>query len=210
MFVKGNQPTLLEDIEHYFGRAFARAAKQRSALEPGACFKSQRVHVVQDEAQGPSLRLGYSQTHEKAHGRIEKRELHVLDAPPWMDWPGVSQLLRVERNTQVVKTGEKRSDTVYAITSLSRTDATPDQLQQLCRGHWSIENGSHWVRDVTFDEDRSTVRSGSIPQVMSALRNTVIGLLRLNNHTKIAASCRTFAYNSMRTLELILKSPTFE
>jgi len=210
MFVKSNQPTLLEDIEHYFGRAFARAAEQRLALEPGACFKSQRVHVVQDQGQGPGLRMGFSQTHEKAHGRIEKRELHVLNAPHWMDWPGVSQLLRIERNTQEVKSGENRSDTVFAVTSLSRAQTSPDQLQQWCRGHWSIENGSHWVRDVTFDEDRSTVCSGSIPQVMSALRNTVIALLRLNKHTKIAASCRSFAYNSMRTLELILKPPTFE
>jgi predicted transposase YbfD/YdcC len=208
MFVKENQPTLLRDIEQYFGRAFARAAELRCAQRPEACFKSQRVHVVHDA--GPGLGMGQSQTLEKGHGRIERRDLHVLDAPHWMDWPGAGQVIQVERNTQEVKTGKKRSDTVYAVTSLSQAEATADQLQQLCRGHWSIENSSHWVRDVTFDEDRSTVRRGSIPQVMTALRNTASGLLRLNGHTNIAATCRSFAYNCMRAAELILNPPTFE
>jgi hypothetical protein len=55
------------------------------------------------------------------------------------------------------------------------------------------DNQSHWVRDVTFNEDRSQVRCGNIPQVMVALRNTVIGLTRWAGDTNIAAACRRFA-----------------
>lgn len=61
------------------------------------------------------------------------------------------------------------------------------------REHWHIENKLHWVRDVTFDEDRSTVHSGHIPQVMAVMRNTAIGLLRLLGHTNIARACRQMA-----------------
>ena len=80
---------------------------------------------------------------------------------------------------------------VYGVTSLRPERATPGRLLELVRGQWQIEK-SHWVRDVTFDEDRSQVR-GHIPQVMAALRNTAIGLLRWTGHTNIAALCRLAA-----------------
>ena len=57
--------------------------------------------------------------------------------------------------------------------------ARPAQLAAWIRGHWSIENKVHWVRDVTYDEDRSQIRTGTGPQVMAALRNAAIGALRL-------------------------------
>ena len=79
----------------------------------------------------------------------------------------------------------------------------PARLLDLVRGHWAIENRSHWVRDVTFDEDRSQVRSGNIPQIMAALRNTAIGLLRWSGHTNIAAACRRMAAQPARALALI-------
>jgi hypothetical protein len=86
-----------------------------------------------------------------------------------------------------------RHEVVYGITSLSRERATAAQLLKLWREHWHIENKLHWVRDVTFDEDRSQVRVGHIPQVMAALRNTAISLLRVWGAENIAAACRRFA-----------------
>ena len=82
---------------------------------------------------------------------------------------------------------------VYGVTSLRPEHADPDRLLELVRNHWRIENTSHWVRDVTFHEDRSQVRCGNIPQLMAALRNTAIGLLRGAGHTNIAAACRRMA-----------------
>lgn len=82
--------------------------------------------------------------------------------------------------------------TVYAITSLTGCQADPTLLARWLRGHWSIE-ALHWVRDVSFDEDRSQVRTGNGPQVMAALRNLVITALRLARVTNIAAALRHHA-----------------
>jgi hypothetical protein len=76
-------------------------------------------------------------------------------------------------------------------------------LLTLVRGQWQSENKSHWVRDVTFDEDRSQVRCGKIPQVMAALRNTAIGLLRYAGYPNIAAACRRLAAQPLQALALI-------
>jgi hypothetical protein len=76
-------------------------------------------------------------------------------------------------------------------------------LLGLVRQHWSIENTSYWVRDVAFDEDRSQVRCGSIPQVMAAFRNTTMGLMRCAGKTNIAAACRRFAAKPWAALALI-------
>jgi hypothetical protein len=73
----------------------------------------------------------------------------------------------------------------------------------LVRGQWPIENQSPWVRDVTFEEDRSQVRCGNMPQVMAALRNTTVGLLRWAGHTNIAAACRRLAAQPVQALALI-------
>jgi predicted transposase YbfD/YdcC len=76
------------------------------------------------------------------------------------------------------KAGKERVEVVYGVTSLRPERATPEHWLALVRGQWQIENKSHWVREVTFDEDRSQVRCGNIPHVMAALRHTAIGLLR--------------------------------
>jgi hypothetical protein len=77
------------------------------------------------------------------------------------------------------------------------------RLLALVRGQWQIENHSHWVGDVTFDEDRSQVRCGNMPQVMATLRNTVIGLMRWAGYTNMAAACRRFAAQPTAALHLI-------
>ena len=89
------------------------------------------------------------------------------------------------------------------MTSLTQKRADASGLLSLVRGHWAIENGSHWVRDVTFDEDRSQVRVGNIPQVMASFRNLVMGLLRQAGETNIAAACRRMAAQPWNALALI-------
>jgi len=116
----------------------------------------------------------------------------------------------VEREVVHLRTGEVEQETVYGVTSLGMLRADAGRLLQLVRQHWHIENRSHWVRDVTFDEDRSQVRVGSIPQVMAALRNTAIGLLRLNGATNIAAATRRMAARPAEALVLLGISSTFK
>ncbi|HEY2313182.1 MAG TPA: hypothetical protein VGH96_06185 [Streptosporangiaceae bacterium] len=71
------------------------------------------------------------------------------------------------------------------------------------RGHWEIENKLHWVRDVTYQEDKPLVRTGNAPRVMATLRSTAISLLRLDGHANIAAANRHHARDPQRTLKLL-------
>ena len=138
------------------------------------------------------------------HGRIEQRTLTASTALAGLSlWPGLAQVFQLERQVIRKKTGEERYEVVYGVSRLVAERTTPSQLLALVRGQWQIEHRSPWVRDVTCDEDRSQVRGGSIPQVMAALRNTAIGLLRAAGYTNIAAACRRFAAQPDLALALI-------
>ena len=90
--------------------------------------------------------------------------------------------------------------------AISPATATPDSatLAAWVRGHWHIENKLHWVRDVTYQEDKSLVRTGNAPRVMATLRSLAISLLRLDGHANIAAANRHHARDPQRTLKLLL------
>lgn len=95
---------------------------------------------------------------------------------PHLDWPGVAQVGRIEREREIK--GQTSREVAYAVTSLTREQAGPEALLSLVRGHWAIENQLHWRRDVSLREDACRVRSGCAPQALAALRNTVLRLAR--------------------------------
>src|SRR5215472_11900410 len=174
MIVKDNQPQLKADIELVF-------------TMPPVGDRQESVRTV-----------------DVGQGRIETRNLPTSAAlVGYSDWPGLAQVFEVGRHVITQKTAKERVEVVYGVTSLRPERATPHRLLELVRGHWGIENKSHWVRDVTFDEDRSQVRCGNIPHMMAALRNTAIGLLRWAGHTNIAAACRRLAAQPAQALALI-------
>ncbi len=121
-------------------------------------------------------------------------------------WPHLAQVARVERRRTVHRRGRVHPmvEVTYAITSLAPERADARTLLGHLRGHWGIENKTHWVRDVTFDEDRSQVRTGAAPQVMAALRNLVLALLRRAGHTNMAAALRTYAGRPADAVALFL------
>ena len=137
------------------------------------------------------------------HGdRLEVRELAVSsELNEWAHWPGLAQVGRLTCLRR--RKGQTTMETSYIITSLLPEQANPGQLLALVRGHWGIENRLHWVRDVTFDEDRCQIRTGAAPQVMAALRNLVIGVFRLNEVRNIAAALRTHAWHAQRAISLV-------
>ncbi|MFC1960418.1 transposase [Chloroflexota bacterium] len=96
-----------------------------------------------------------------------------------------------------------RSQTRYGITSLTAKQASPTDLFSFTRQHWAIENSLHWVRDVTFDEDRAVLREGCTHHVMAILRNLAISLLHLQGHSQIASTLRRFAANPDLALALV-------
>ena len=174
MIVKDNQPQLQADSALVFTRPPAGDRQERA----------------------PTVDIG--------HGRIETRHLTTSEAlVGYSEGPGLAQVFEGGRHVIPQKTAKERVEVVYGVTSLRPERATPHRLLELVRGHWGIENKSHWVRDVTFDEDRSQVRCGNIPHMMAALRNTAIGLLRWAGHTNIAAACRRLAAQPVQALALI-------
>lgn len=106
----------------------------------------------------------------------------------------MGQVFCLRRTTTALATGVTRTETVYGITSLPPAQASPARLLALVRAHWTIENRLHWVRDVTFDEDRSQIRRGAGPQVMATVRNLAISLLRLAGAPFIAPALRQAAW----------------
>jgi predicted transposase YbfD/YdcC len=151
-------------------------------------------------------------TTDRGHGRLERRELTLSAAlAGYLSWPGHQQVFRLVRTRTDRRTGEVCRETTYGITSLSPARADAALVLARVRGHWVIENGSHYVRDVTFAEDHSQVRTGSIPQVMAALRNAAIALLRANGEANIAAACRRLAAHPWQALALLgLPAPTIK
>ena len=113
------------------------------------------------------------------------------------------QALCLDRSVTDKRTGARRCEQAYAVTSLDATRADAALLLQLWRGHWTIENRVHYVRDVTFGEDHSGVWAGHAPQVMAALRNAAIGLARLLGATNVAAATRGFAAQPARALAAV-------
>jgi predicted transposase YbfD/YdcC len=150
--------------------------------------------------------LTHSEDSQPAHGRIETRTLKVLTTVRGIGFPHARQVIQITRDRVAVATGERSREVVYAICSVAFEHAHPRVIATWLREHWSIENAVHWVRDITFDEDRSTVRTGTAPQVMASLRNTALNLHRLAGSDNIAEACRVTAFSADRGLNL-LKNP---
>jgi predicted transposase YbfD/YdcC len=179
--VKGNQGTLEATIELLLGSPVATRVERQRAVE-----------------------------REVGHGRIERRELicsEVLSREP--PFPGLVRIFRLERERWEKKTGKHAVEVMHGITSLGGKEAGARRLLGLTRGHWRIENQLHYVRDVTYREDASQVREGTIAQVMAAVRNTAIGLMRVAGQTNIATATRHYARHPGEALALLGITPDF-
>jgi predicted transposase YbfD/YdcC len=132
-------------------------------------------------------------------GRRARRTIKVALVPAWIQFDGAAQVAQLRRT--VTRNGKKTIEVVYLITSDRNAD--PATLAAWVRGHWEIENRLHWVRDVTYQEDKSLVRTGNAPRVMASLRSLAISLLRIGGHANIAAANRHHARDPQRTLTLL-------
>ncbi|GAC1469772.1 MAG: ISAs1 family transposase [Ktedonobacteraceae bacterium] len=172
--VKNNQPMLYADLATYFA--------------------------------DPHASCEHSFTLDRHRGRIERRSIRVSSEMNsyLADWPLIQQVAELTRTVTVRTTGKTSHEVVYLITPLTAQEATPQRLLELVRGHWSIENSSHYVRDVTFGEDRSRLRSGQAPQIMATLRNLAITLIHRQGSSQIAATRRHFASHPRLAFRFLL------
>ncbi len=145
------------------------------------------------------------QTYDKEHGRLETRCLKASTALNVYleDWPGLAQVIEYRQVRKNMHTGEETHKVQYGRTSLRPEEASAERLLTILRGHWTIENKVHRVRDVVFKEDVSPVRCGAIPQVMAAMRRTAMSVLRFSGYTTIAKAIQYFASKPKLTVKLI-------
>jgi len=135
----------------------------------------------------------------RAHHRDEIRRLKTA-AFAHIDYPHARQALQVVCWRRDMGTGKLTIERIYLVTSLPPGAADGSELAAWIRGHWRIENQLHHVRDRTFHEDASHIRTRHLPRVMAGLRNLAIGVHRQDGHTNIAAALRHTARNHLRPL----------
>jgi predicted transposase YbfD/YdcC len=142
-------------------------------------------------------------TFDKEHGRYETRQIWVSsELNGYLNFPYVGQVFVIDRKF-VYRSGKIKQETNYGVTSLSAEKASAERLMKLIRGHWEIENRLHYVRDVTFDEDRSQVRTKNGARVMASIRNLVISVCRLLGFQFIADALRHFMYRKEESFEVL-------
>jgi Transposase DDE domain len=137
---------------------------------------------------------------------VERRRLQVTTVAG-LDFPHTTQAIRITRRVRPLTGRRWRTVSVYAVTNLTAAQAHPARLADWTRGHWGIE-ALHHLRDVTFAEDASQLRTGNAPRTMASLRNLAIGILHLRGHRNVAAALRRNAHDATRVLPLLgLTSP---
>jgi predicted transposase YbfD/YdcC len=181
LIVKENQPQLHRDIVTLF-------ASRADATLRAASLSAWDMRAAT--------------TVDKGHGRREVRHLVASTAlNDYLDWPGLAQVLVVERTWW--ERGKRQEAVRYGITSLPPTVAKADRLLALVRGHWQIENGLHYVKDVTLGEDRSLIHEGHGPSIMAILRDTVVSVLHRAGWRTIAERLRYYGGHPKEVFALL-------
>ena len=181
MVVKRNQRRLYDDLRLFF---------QLSA-------------IVADHAQSDRV-----QTVTKGHGRLETRTLECSTAgTEHLVWPGMAQIVRRTCEHTVIKTGKHSIEVSYGMTNLGSDEVRAADLEAVWRGHWTIKNRKHYVRDVTLDEDQGQADCGSTPQALASLRNALIDLMRQHVWNNLADALRQYGASVARVRALIGACP---
>jgi predicted transposase YbfD/YdcC len=181
VIVKENQATLLRAITTLF------ASRADAALRAASL---------------PAWDMREATSVDKGHGRLEVRHLVASTAlNDYLAWPGLAQVVMIERTWW--ERGERKTAVRYGITSLPPAVADVDRLLTLVRGHWEIENGLHYVKDVTLGEDRSLIHKGNGPSIMAMLRDTVVSVLHRAGWRTIAERLRFYSGNPRAALALL-------
>jgi hypothetical protein len=140
--------------------------------------------------------------HDRGHGRVETRRITITTVGAGIAFPHARLAVQIQRRRRPIGSTRASSETIYAVTSLPWHQARPDVIAHALRRHWRIE-ALHWIRDVSFGEDLSQIRTGSGPAVMATLRNFAVSRHHLAGDTNIAHACRRTARHPNRALALL-------
>lgn len=181
--VKDNQPGLRSEIEALFD------------IEEGKT----NLKVINNDLQ-------QARTIEKGHGRLEQRRITTSSMLAGrLDWPGLGQVYKIEREVEGLTSGKKRSEVSYGVTSLSGKQANAEKLLETVRKHWMIENGLHYRRDWTLREDYCRLRIGDAAQAMAIINNLVVGLVLRQGFKYLPDARRKYSAQPLEGLKIVLR-----
>ena len=123
--------------------------------------------------------------------------------PENIHFPGLKQIFSIERVRYFKASGKEETEIAYGACQHSPGQVTALEILNINRGHWAIENKVHYVRDVTFEEDKSRIRTGNGAHLMAILRNLAINLLRSRGVKNIAEKIQEFAWNRSALLKFL-------
>lgn len=179
--VKDNQQRLRQDVELFF-------VPPRKA--PGWFIQP--------------LQQTTAYTTDKVHGRLEQRTLTaVVDETGFLDWPGARQVFKLVRHVTDLATGVVTEEVAYGITSLPPERAAASHLLYFTRQHWQIENGLHYRRDVTLQEDATRMTNKRQAHAIAALNNFIVGLVTKMGFSNLAYAQRLFEAKLTLALALV-------
>lgn len=189
-------------------KATARCLREQCRAEYVMVVKANQPGLLARVRDQPweQVPVVWSDPVERGHGREESRSYKIVTVTRGLRFPYARQAIQIIRHRRPIGSETWSVEVVYAVCSLPCEQASPKLLASWIRGHWHIENKIHYVRDVTFGEDRSTVRAGQGPQVMATIRNVVISLHRRAGESNIARACRRLAVSPHHAVDLVLSA----
>lgn len=154
----------------------------------------------------PLLDFQTARTIDRGHGRLEERTITVSSLlNDYLEWPAVQQVFKLERHFSYSVSGHIHHEIQYGLTSLNLNRATPQKMLELVRSEWSIENGLHYRRDVTFHEDKTRLTRKTIARAIALINNLVIALFAKHGFSNHAQARRFFDAQPASALALILR-----
>jgi predicted transposase YbfD/YdcC len=179
--IKDNQPTTRQAIEQLF-------APEKPVAGLGC----------------PPMDFQQARTVNKGHGRLEERTITVSSLlNDYLNWPYVAQVFKLERRFTNLATGEVEQEVRYGLTSLSGQEASPERLLEIVRMEWRIENGLHYRRDVTFQEDETRMTRKTTARAMATINNLVSNLLAIQGFRNYAQARRLYDAHPQQALAII-------
>jgi len=152
----------------------------------------------------PPMDFRSAKTTEKQAGRVEERTITVSSLlNDYLDWPHLGQVFKLERRFTYLSTGLVETEVQYGLTSLTAQEADPKRLLKIIRSEWGIENGLHYRRDVTFEEDKTRMTVKRLGRIMATINNLVISLINSQGFNNHAHARRLFNACPAKALALI-------
>lgn len=152
----------------------------------------------------PPMDFQSAQTVEKQAGRVEERRITVSSLlNEYLDWPYLGQVFKIERRFTIPATGEVETEIQYGLTSLTAQKASAMQLLSIVRSEWGIENGLHYRRDVTFQEDHTRMTDKNMGRAMAIINNLVVSLINNQGFKNHAQARREFNASPAKALALV-------